>query len=79
MIEYKANSGGVTVIQTEESYTSGTSFLDNDLPTKTFYNLKRRIHRGLFKSNSGKIIRKVVPNVTEWDRGCGFQPVLWTM
>ena len=90
MVEYKAAKVGVTVILTEESYTSGTSFLDNELPTKAFYNPKRRIHRGLFKSNSGKtinadvngalqIIRKVFPNITEWDSGCGFQPVLWTV
>ena len=91
MIEYKAAKVGVTVIQTEESYTSGTSFLDNELPTKEFYNKRRRVHRGLFKSNTGMIInadvngayqimKKVVPNViNEWDRGCGLQPVLWTV
>ena len=46
----------------------------DELPTKENYNKDRRIHRGLFKSNKGKlinadlngayqIIRKVFPNV----------------
>lgn len=72
-IEYKAEEYGISVIRTEESYTSGTSFLDNELPNKDFYNKSRRIKRGLFKSNSGRlinadvnaslqIIKKVAPN-----------------
>lgn len=32
MIEYKAQEIGVTVVLTEESYTSGTSFIDNEMP-----------------------------------------------
>lgn len=56
MIQYKAENVGLNVIITEESYTSGTSFLDNELPTKEFYNKKRRVFRGLFKSNTGKLI-----------------------
>ena len=35
---YKANLKGIEVILTEESYTSGTSFLDNELPIKENYN-----------------------------------------
>lgn len=73
MITYKAEEFGILVTTTEESYTSGTSFLDNELPIKDFYNKKRRIHRGLFRSNSGKlvnadvngslqILKKVFPN-----------------
>lgn len=48
---YKAQLCGIQVILTEESYTSGTSFLDNDLPEKAYYNKKRRVKRGLFVSN----------------------------
>ncbi len=70
---YKARSCGIQVILTEESYTSGTSFLDNELPQKDFYNKKRRVHRGLFVSNEGiqinadvnaayQILKKVFPN-----------------
>ena len=55
-IQYKAENVGIKVILTEESYTSGTSFLDSELPVKKFYNKKRRVHRGLFKSNNGKLI-----------------------
>ena len=55
-IQYKANDVGIKVILIEESYTSGTSFLDNELPVKEFYDKKRRIKRGLFKSNNGKLI-----------------------
>ena len=56
MIKYKAELAGITFIQVNESYTSGTSFLDNELPTKEFYNSKRRRFRGLFLSNTSKII-----------------------
>ena len=70
---YKAGNVGINVIITEESYTSGTSFLDNELPIKENYNKNRRIFRGLFKSNNGKLInadvngslqimKKVFPN-----------------
>jgi hypothetical protein len=56
MIKYKAELSGITFIQVNESYTSGTSFLDNELPTKTFYNKNRRKFRGLFLSNDLKRI-----------------------
>lgn len=56
MIKYKAELAGIKFIQVEESYTSGTSFLDNELPTKEFYNKKRRKFRGLFISNDLKRI-----------------------
>lgn len=55
-LTYKCQEAGINVILTDEAYTSGTSFLDNEQPTKENYNQKRRIKRGLFKSNSGKLI-----------------------
>ena len=72
-IIYKAEDYGINVILTEESYTSGTSFLDNELPIKENYNKNRRIYRGLFVSNKGikinsnvngslQIMKKVFPN-----------------
>jgi putative transposase len=75
MIKYKAKEKGIAVILTEESYTSGTSFLDGELPTKENYDKSRRFHRGLFKANDGRLInadvngafqimKKVFPNVT---------------
>ena len=56
MIKYKAELAGITFIQVNESYTSGTSFLDNELPTKEFYDKSRRNYRGLFLSNNSKRI-----------------------
>jgi len=72
---YKAENVGIKVILTEESYTSGTSFLDDELPIKENYNKSRRIYRGLFKSNNGtlinadlngslQIMKKVFPKVS---------------
>ena len=72
-IEYKAKVVGINVIITEESYTSGTSFLDNESPIKENYNKSRRIYRGLFVSDKGikinsdvngslQIMKKVFPN-----------------
>lgn len=86
-IQYKAENYGIKVIMTEESYTSGTSFLDRELPTKANYNKDRRIKRGLFKSNTNKlinadlngsyqIIKKVFPNVfTDGTEGVYLHPV----
>ena len=56
MIKYKAELSGITFIQVNESYTSGTSFLDNELPTKEFYDKSRRKSRGLFLSNNSRRI-----------------------
>ena len=56
MIKYKAELAGIKFIEVNESYTSGTSFLDNELPAKTFYNKDRRRFRGLFISNNLKRI-----------------------
>lgn len=60
MIKYKAELAGITFIQVNESYTSGTSFLDNELPTKEFYDKFRRKCRGLFLSNESKRINSDV-------------------
>ena len=72
-IVYKAQTHGINVTLIEESYTSGTSFLDGELPTKENYNKKRRKYRGLFVSNKNtlinadvnaayQIMKKVFPN-----------------
>ena len=83
MIQYKAEEQGITVKLTEESYTSGTSFIDNEEPIKKNYNKSRRVYRGLFISNTGikinadlngayQILKKVVP--IKWDRGFVLNP-----
>ncbi len=59
-LKYKCENVGIKFIETEESYTSGTSFLDNELPIKDNYDKSRRIKRGLFKSNKGSLINSDV-------------------
>ena len=76
------------VVLTEESYTSGTSFLDGEAPTKDRYDKSRRVHRGLFQANDGRkinadvngayqIMRKVFPNVNaDGIEGVALRPVV---
>ena len=59
-LTYKCQDLGIKVYIVEESYTSGTSYLDNELPTKDFYNKSRRIQRGLFRTNKNKLINSDV-------------------
>lgn len=71
-LKYKCEDVGINFIETEEGYTSGTSFLDGESPCKENYNRKRRIKRGLFQSTdtlinsdvngSLQIIKKVFPD-----------------
>ena len=55
-IEYKAKLIGIEVEKITEEYTSGVSSIDKEEINRENYNKKRRIKRGLFKTNSGKII-----------------------
>jgi len=86
-LEYKCENVGIRFILTEESYTSGTSFIDGELPCKENYDKSRRIHRGLFQSDSGRLINadvngsyqimmKVFPNAfSEGIEGVGCHPL----
>jgi putative transposase len=90
-LKYKCENIGINCVTIEESYTSGTSFIDNELPTKENYNIKRRIKRGLFRSNGKvlinsdvngayQIVKKVYPNAfaemqARGSRGCDLHPV----
>jgi putative transposase len=56
MICYKAQLSGIKVSVVKESYTSGTSYLDGEIPDKDFYDSSRRVKRGMFKSNRGILI-----------------------
>lgn len=71
-IQYKAESAGINVVLTEESYTSKCSLLDNEPIKKHDTYLGRRTKRGLFRASdgtiinadingAGNIVRKVVP------------------
>ena len=87
MVQYKAQNIGLNVILTEESYTSGTSFLDNEEPIKTNYDKNRRVQRGLFISNNGtkinadvngayQIMKKAFPKVNaDGIQGVALHPI----
>lgn len=87
MVQYKAENVGLNVVLTEESYTSGTSFLDEEDPVKENYDKSRRIYRGLFMSNNGikinadvngayQIMKKAFPEAfAEGIEGVSLHPV----
>ena len=56
LIKYKAKKVGIKVIMVNESYTSGCSCLDGEKVGKNAYNKKRRISRGMFRSNQNILI-----------------------
>lgn len=56
MLSYKAELLGIEVIETEESYTSKCSFLDDEPVKKHEKYAGRRIKRGLFKSAKNILI-----------------------
>jgi IS605 OrfB family transposase len=56
LIEYKALLEGINYIEQNEAYTSGCSALDLESIDKKSYNKKRRITRGLFRSNKDYLI-----------------------
>ena len=72
-LQYKCEDAGIQFIEISEEYTSGVSFIDNEPIDKSFYNIKRREHRGMFVSNDGieinadvnsayNILRKAFPD-----------------
>lgn len=56
LLKYKCELEGIKYIETEESYTSKCSFLDNEEICKHTSYKGKRIKRGLFKSNDGTLI-----------------------
>ena len=86
-VKSKCEQNGIKCIDTEEGYTSGTSFLDHEEPIKENYDKQRRMYRGLFVSKSGKtinadvngayqIMKKVVPDAfSEGIEGVGLHPM----
>ena len=65
---------GICRLTPEESFTSGTSFLDGEEPIKENYDKSRRVYRGLFVTKKGEeinadvngsyqIMKKVFPSV----------------
>ena len=56
MITYKCEMEGISVIVTEESYTSKCSFLDDEDICKHEEYYGKRIKRGLYKASDGRLI-----------------------
>ena len=85
-MKYKCLLNNIGCIITEESYTSKCSFLDNEPLQYSDSYLGKRVHRGLFKSNKGKlinadvngafnIIRKVIPTFNVNSLNYGIQDI----
>ena len=86
-LNYKCEDNNIKLIETNESYTSGTSFLDGEEPIKDNYDKSRRIERGLFKCNNGRLInsdvngslqimRKVFSNAMSYEIGANLTPIV---
>ena len=73
MICYKAKLLGSSVSVVRESYTSETGYLDGETPEKAFYDISRRIKRGLFKSNKGILINADVNAAYQIIKSGGFK------
>ena len=56
MLTYKCEMEGISVIVTEESYTSKCSFLDDEDICKHEEYDGKRIKRGLYKASDGRLI-----------------------
>ena len=59
MLTYKARLTGIEVVEREESYTSKCSFLDSETIEKHDNYMGKRVKRGLFKSNNGRLINAI--------------------
>lgn len=87
-LSYKCETAGILFKTPEESFTSGTSFLDGEEPIKENYDNSRRVHRGLFVSNNGtkinadvngsyQITKKAFPNAySNGIVGVGLHPTV---
>lgn len=53
ILKYKLNEKNIALVEVNENYTSGMSFLDFEEPNKKNYDIERRTCRGLFVSNNG--------------------------
>ena len=79
---------GICWLIPEESFTSGTSFLDGEEPIRENYDKSRRVHRGLFVTKKGEeinadvngsyqIMKKAFPNAfADGIVGAGSHPIV---
>ena len=56
LLKYKCELRGIRFIETEESYTSKCSFLDEESICKHSTYLGKRLKRGLFETSSGTLV-----------------------
>lgn len=56
MLSYKCKLVGIAIMMTEESYTSKCSFIDNEEMKHQEDYKGKRVKRGLFRTNKGKLI-----------------------
>ena len=59
-LRYKLEYENIRLIETEESYTSKTSFLDNEIPNKKTISKGKRIKRGIFKRPNGEYVNSYI-------------------
>ena len=81
ILQYKCYENNIIFKVTNEAYTSGTSFIDNESPSQENYNKSRRTHRGLFLTTKGikinadvnasyQIMKKELPKLTNKPSYC---------
>ena len=87
-LSYKCETAGILFKTPEESFTSGTSFLDGEESIKENYDKSRRVYRGLFVTKKGEeinadvngsyqIMKKVFPNAfADGIVGVGLHPTV---
>ena len=87
-LSYKCETAGILFKTQEESFTSGTSFLDGEESIKENYDKSRRVYRGLFVTKKGEeinadvngsyqIMKKVFPNAfADGIVGVGLHPTV---
>ncbi len=56
LVETKCKYHNIKYTLVDEKYTSGTSFFDDEPPTRIYYNKKRRVYKHLWRCNNGDYI-----------------------
>jgi len=90
-LAYKCEDAGIRFCETDESYTSRCSLLDNESIERHDTYLGKRVERGLFRSATGIEINadvngsynicESIPRcalIARGDRGCALHPVRMT-
>jgi putative transposase len=83
---YKCEDEGIKFLTIDESYTSGTSFLEGEVSCKENYDKSRRIQRGLFQNTNSlinsdvngslQIMRKAFSNAISYEIEGVLNPIV---